>query len=80
MPAAFGRLCVETGVPARPSAQQAVPAAFGRLCAEILVTTNSMTTYSVSRLWVAVCSNIVQAGYSSSVRRKLPAKRDSFMT
>jgi len=29
---------------------------------------------------VAVCSNIVQAGYSSSVRRKLPAKRDSFMT
>ena len=78
-PAAFRRLCVETASCAGLMAHDS-PASFGRLCAETLVTTNSMTTYSVSRLGVAVCSNIVQAGYSSSVRRKLPAKRDSFMT
>ncbi|EET42556.1 hypothetical protein NEISICOT_03700 [Neisseria sicca ATCC 29256] len=32
-PAAFGRLCVETGIPARPS-KPIKPAAFGRLCVE----------------------------------------------
>ena len=78
-PAAFGRLCVETYALRFLRIFLKGPAAFGRLCVETLATTNSMTTYSVSRLWVAVCSNIVQADYSSSVRRKLPAKRDSFM-
>ena len=64
MPAAFGRLCVETNT-TNSIEYDGRSAAFRRLCAETLVTTNSMTTYSVSRLWVAVCSNIVQAGYSS---------------
>ena len=42
-----------------------VSAAFWRLCVETSATTNSMPTYSVSCLWVAVCSNISQAGYAS---------------
>ncbi|WP_083324810.1 hypothetical protein, partial [Neisseria sp. HMSC064F03] len=82
MPAAFGRLCVETAI-AYPFIFRGFPAAFGRLCVETTkqnlkaqrcwpglcvetpATTNSMQTYSVSHLKVAVCSNIVQAGHFS---------------
>ena len=37
-PAAFGRLCVETSLPAVVSVSNA-PAAFGRLCVETIVQT-----------------------------------------
>jgi len=58
--AAFRRLCVETTKP-NLKAQRCWPV----LCVETSATTNFMLTYSVSRLKVAVCSNISQAGHSS---------------
>ena len=60
LPAAFGRLCVET-TKQNLKAQRCWPG----LCVETPATTNSMPTYSVSHLKVAVCSNISQAGHSS---------------
>ena len=60
LPAAFGRLCVET-TKQNLKAQRCWPG----LCVETPATTNSMQTYSVSHLKVAVCSNIVQAGHFS---------------
>ena len=49
----------------KDSIELELPAAFRRLCVETSATTNSMPTYSVSCLFVAICSNIAQAGHSS---------------
>ena len=54
MPAAFGRLCVETPTP-EELLKPYDPAAFGRLCVETARMTKMVTTWGSSRLRAAVC-------------------------
>ena len=54
VPAAFGRLCVETSPP-NPSNPSLRPAAFGRLCVETAMVRTNELFNKTSRLRAAVC-------------------------
>ena len=55
MPAAFGRLCVETRSLDEIAVSRSDPAAFGRLCVETNINNVLYKTPIASRLRAAVC-------------------------
>ena len=55
MPAAFGRLCVETSLSRTTATETVPPAAFGRLCVETTCLIFEASLSAPSRLRAAVC-------------------------
>ena len=55
IPAAFGRLCVETKIAIRFKTAPIWPAAFGRLCVETAIVKAEAVARVASRLRAAVC-------------------------
>ena len=55
MPAAFGRLCVETKRKQNNTSLRQAPAAFGRLCVETMLAKRKDFKNRPSRLRAAVC-------------------------